>query len=66
MPAPCWLNWMTAATQPRQPVAQLRQLHLHHAFLARRVLGEDVEDQRDTVDDVALEERFEIALLRGR
>ena len=30
------------------------------------MLGEDVEDQRDPVDDVAREERLEVALLRGR
>ena len=41
------------APQAGQPVAQLRELDLHHALLARRVLGEDVEDQRDAVDDVA-------------
>ena len=40
------------AAQARQPVAQLRELDLHHALLAHRVLGEDVEDQRDAVDDV--------------
>ena len=31
-----------------------------------RVLGEDVEDQRDAVDDVAREQLLEVALLRGR
>ena len=31
-----------------------------------RVLGEDVEDQRDAVDDVDLEQLLEVALLRGR
>src|SRR5581483_9418681 len=44
-----------AAAQARQPVAQLREFHLHAPFLGRRVLGEDVEDQRDAVDDVARE-----------
>ncbi len=48
------------AAQARQPVAQLRELDLHRAVLARRVLGEDVEDQRDAVDDVDLEQ-----VLRG-
>ena len=52
--------------QARQAVAQLRELDLHHAFLAARVLGEDVEDQRDAVDDVDLEQLLEVALLRGR
>ena len=41
-----------AAAQAGQAVAELRELDLHHALLARRVLGEDVEDQRDAVDDV--------------
>ena len=66
MPAPCWLSCDPAAAQARQPVAQLRELDLHHALLARRVLGEDVEDQRDAVDDVAVEQLLEVALLRGR
>ena len=56
----------TAAAQARQPVAQLRELDLHRAFLARRVLGEDVEDQRDAVDDVDREHLLQVALLRGR
>ena len=30
------------------------------------MLGEDVEDERDTVDDVAREQALEVALLRGR
>ena len=47
------LAQLEAATpQARQPVAELRELDLDRAFLARRVLGEDVEDQRDAVDDV--------------
>ena len=66
MPAPCWLSCGAAAAQARQPVAQLRELDLHRAFLARRVLGEDVEDQRDAVDDVDREQLLEVALLRGR
>ena len=66
MPAPCWLSCVPAAAQARQPVAQLRELDLHHALLARRVLGEDVEDQRDAVDDVDREQLLEVALLRGR
>ena len=56
----------TAAAQARQPVAQLRELDLHRALLARRVLGEDVEDQRDAIDDVDREQLLEVALLRGR
>ncbi len=66
MPPPCWLSCVPAAAQARQPVAELRELDLHHALLARRVLGEDVEDQRDAIDDVDLEQLLEVALLRGR
>ena len=55
-----------ATTQARQPVAQLRQLDLHHPLLARGVLGEDVEDQRHAVDDVAPEQLLQVALLSGR
>ena len=66
MPAPCWLSCDAAAAQARQPVAQLRELDLDRALLARRVLGEDVEDQRDAVDDVDREQLLEVALLRGR
>ena len=51
------------AAQARQPVAQLRELDLHHSFLAPRVLGEDVEDQRDAIDDVPLEQLLQVALL---
>ena len=57
---------VTAAAQAREPVAELRELHLHHALLAACVLSEDVEDQRDTVDHVDVEQCFEVALLRGR
>ena len=57
---------LAAAAQTRQAVAELRELDLHHALLAVRVLGEDVEDQRDAVDDVAREQLLEVALLRGR
>ena len=52
--------------QAGESVAQLRELDLHHAFLAACVLGEDVEDQRDAIDDVDLEQALEVALLRGR
>ena len=56
----------TTAAQTRQPVAELRELDLYRAFLARRVLGEDVEDERDAIDDVDREQLLEIALLGGR
>ena len=46
----CWLSVLPLPAQPRQAVAELRQLDLHLALLAVRVLGEDVEDQRGAVD----------------
>ena len=56
----------TLAPQMRQPVAKLREFNLHRAFLARRVLGEDVENERDPIDDVDTEHLLEVAQLRGR
>src|SRR5262249_28281830 len=55
-----------APAQSRQSVTQLRELALDHALLTRRVLGEDVEDQRGPVDDVDTEDLLEVALLCGR
>src|SRR6516165_9018315 len=52
-------------TQAGEAVAELRELDLQHPGLARGVLGEDVHDQRDSVDDVASESLLEVALLRG-
>ena len=54
------------APQPRRQVPQLGQLHLHHALAARGVLGEDVEDQGDAVDDVDLELRSRFRCWAGR
>jgi len=53
------------AADARQPVAQLRELDLRLALLARRVLGEDVEDHRGAVERAALEDALEVELLRG-
>ncbi len=55
-----------SAAETRHQVPVLRELDLQHADLARRVLGEDVEDQRDPVDDVDGEELLEVPLLGGR
>ena len=63
MPPPCLRERRPAAAQAGQAVAELRELDLHHALLARGVLGEDVEDQRDAVDDVAFEQLLQVALL---
>src|SRR5262249_39260111 len=53
-----------ATAKARQAVPQLGELDLHHALLAARVLGEDVEDQGDPVHDVDVEQALEVALLR--
>ena len=64
MPRTLLAELVAATAQAGQAVAQLGELDLHHALLAARVLGEDVEDQRDPVDDVDVEELLEVALLR--
>ena len=52
------------ARQPRQQVVQLRQLHLELAFTRAGALGEDVENQRCAVENLALENLLEVAALR--
>jgi hypothetical protein len=47
-------------------VLQLRKLDLQLAFVRARALREDVEDQARAVDDAALGELFEVALLHRR
>src|SRR5690606_5898750 len=55
------------AAQPRQEVLQLGQLDLRLALAALGVLGEDVEDQRGAVDDLDLDDVFELTqLARGQ
>jgi len=44
----------------------LRELDLKLAFVRARTLREDVEDEPRAIDDAALGELFEIALLHGR
>ena len=44
-------------------MAEQGQLDLGHALPAAGVLGEDVEDHRHPVDDVAAEDLLEVALL---
>ena len=53
-----------AAAQPRQPVAQERQLDLGLALERVGVLGEDVEDHRGAVERGAPEQLLEVELLR--
>ena len=55
----------TPTTQPLLHVLQLGQLDLGLAFLALRVLGEDVQDQRGPVDHLDLELVLQVAQLRG-
>ena len=57
----------TPAPEPRQPVAQLGQLHLGLAFLGAGVLGEDVEDHGGAVDGGAAQDLLQVAGLgRGQ
>ena len=51
--------------QARQQILVLRQRHLHRAFAGARALGEDVQDERGAVDDLAAEPLLQRALLRG-
>ena len=44
---------------------QLRQLNLHLAFARARALGEDIEDQRGTIEYLAVEKLFEVSGLGG-
>ena len=54
------------ATQAGEAVAVLSEFDLETALVGMGVLGEDIEDQGDTIHDVALERLVEIALLGGR
>jgi hypothetical protein len=53
-----------AASQPRQSIAQERQLDLSLALERVRVLAEDVEDHRSAVDRRATEQLLQVELLR--
>ena len=52
--------------QPRQVVLERGQLDLQPALLRLRVAGEDVDDQRRSVEHLAVEQRLEAALLVRR
>ena len=52
--------------ESRQPVLQQRELDLGLAFLAVRVLSEDVEDHGGAIDGRSPEQLLEVELLRGR
>ena len=53
------------APEPGKAVLEQGQLHLEHALPAGGMLGEDVEDDRNPVHHVALEQLLEVALLTG-
>ena len=59
------LEVLPHAAHAREVVLELRELDLQLPLGARRVLGEDVEDQLRPVDDACLERVLEVALLRG-
>ena len=51
------------AGQPRHQVLELGQLDLQLAFAGARALGEDLEDQRGAVEQLALEDLLQVAAL---
>jgi hypothetical protein len=52
--------------EARQPVVQLRQLHLQAAFARPRARCKDVQNELGPVDDLGVYGLFEVALLGGR
>ena len=56
---------LTPTAQTRQEVFELGEFDLGLAFAGFRVLGEDVEDERDAVDDLDLDDVLESAPLAG-
>jgi len=57
------------APEPReagQQVLELRQLDLQLAFAGAGALGKDIEDQRGTIEDFAIEHLLQITALRRR
>lgn len=55
-----------AAHQASRQMAQLRQLNLQLTFMGTRPLGEDIQNQPGAIDDAALAQTFQVALLRWR
>src|SRR5206468_3789134 len=51
--------------QPRQQMLQLREFDLQLAFFGAGALGENVENERSPIDDLALEDILQIAALSG-
>ena len=60
------LQFATALSAKWQAEAGLRKLHLEPPLVGVSVLGEDVENQGHSVDDVALERLLEVSLLGRR
>ena len=65
IPPACLLN-RVPCPRKRGRWYQQGQLDLEHAFAAGGVLGEYVEDQGFSIDDVALEDLLEVSLLGRR
>ena len=55
-----------AAHQPPAQMVQLRQLHLQFTLLRLGAFGKNRQNQTHTVEDAALQDFFQIALLRRR
>ena len=53
----------SSSPEPGEPVSMLSQFDLDPALAARSVLGEDVENQRNPVYDIAFEHLLQVALL---
>src|SRR5687767_3246571 len=51
--------------ETRHQVLELGELDLELAFARLRATREDVEDQLRAIDDLAIEDAFEVAQLRG-
>lgn len=52
--------------QARQQVLKLREFDLQLAFASAGALGEDVENECGAIEDLGIENLFEVAALRGR
>jgi hypothetical protein len=57
---------LAVTREPRQAVAELRELDLEASLSSGRVLGEDVEDELRAVDDALLHQVSDVAHLCGR
>jgi len=54
------------ASEPGEEVLELGELDLKFAFFGAGPLGENVQDERGAVQDLAVEYFFEVATLSGR